>query len=148
MKYSDAVLDRIREPRCAGTLSSTDANVGTGEAGSLENGTLIRVQVRVKDNRVVEAKFKAFGCSAAIASASFVAERLQGLTVGEAGAMRPSLVVEELALPTERVHVADLAVGAAAAAIEDATRRVPTAGAGLPPSHKASADHRSRGEGG
>lgn len=117
MRYSDAVLERIREPRCAGTLSSTDMNVGTGDAGSLERGTLIRVQVRVEGDRIAEARFKAFGCSAAIASASFVAERLQGMRTAEARTLVPRTVVEELALPAERVHVADIAVEAAQAAI-------------------------------
>ncbi len=119
MKYSSAVLERIREPRFAGTLSSTDANVGTGEAGSLESGTLIRVQIRVDADRVVDARFKAFGCSAAIASASFVAERLQGMTIADARGMAAGMVVDQLALPAERVHVADIAVEAARAAIED-----------------------------
>lgn len=119
MRYSAAVLDRVREPRCAGTLSEAGGNVGTGEAGSLESGTLIRVQVHVEADRVVEARFKAFGCSAAIASASFVAEHLGGLTVGEAQALVPGTVIEALDLPVERVHVASLAVDAAQKAIEN-----------------------------
>jgi nitrogen fixation NifU-like protein len=117
MRYSDAVLERIREPRYAGTLNPADANVGTGEAGSLERGTLIRVQVRVEAGYVADARFKAFGCSAAIASASLVAERLQGLKVNEAGALTPQSVIDALELPSERVHAAEIAVEAARRAI-------------------------------
>jgi nitrogen fixation NifU-like protein len=122
MRYSDAVLDRVREPRCAGSWSSAAENVGTGEAGSLESGTLIRVQVHVEADRVVEARFKAFGCSAAIASASFVAEHLGGLMIGDAQALVAGTVVDALELPAERVHVASLAVEAAQSAIEDVRR--------------------------
>lgn len=132
MRYSAAVLERVREPRCAGWLSGSGADIGTGEAGSLERGTLIRVQVRVEMGRIAEARFTAFGCSAAIASASFVAERLQGLPVSEARALRPLTVIDELELPVERAHVASLAVAAAQAAIED-VGRLKTGESGLEP---------------
>lgn len=126
MRYSAAVLDRVRDPRCAGVLladgNSGSSRVGTGEAGSLESGTLIRMQVRIEGERVMDAKFKAFGCSAAIASASFVAERVQGLTVAAARAISPETVVESLELPEERAHVAALAVDAARAALDDVWR--------------------------
>jgi nitrogen fixation protein NifU and related proteins len=122
MKYSAAVLERIREPRCAGTLGSGDGNVGTGEAGSLSTGTLIRVQVRVEADRIADARFKAFGCTAAIASASFVAERLQGMPVAEGRALTSRVVIDELALPPERAYVAAIAVEAAHAAIDDVGR--------------------------
>lgn len=118
MKYSEAVLNRVRDPRCAGTLSADEGRIGTGEAGSLESGTLIRLQVRVDAGRVEAARFKAFGCSAAIASASFVAERVQQMTVEEARALRPEAVIAALVLPPERTHVATLAIEAAHAALD------------------------------
>lgn len=123
MQYSAAVLDRVRDPRCAGSLVAADPGVGTGEAGTLESGTLIRVQVRIDGDRVAEATFKAFGCSAAIASASFVAERVQGMTVAAARSLTPVMVVDELELASERVHVADIAVAAARAALDDWAER-------------------------
>jgi nitrogen fixation protein NifU and related proteins len=122
MRYSAAVLERVRDPRCAGSLVGTGKDVGTGEAGSLERGTLIRLQVRIAADRVADAKFKAFGCSAAIASASFVAERVQGMTVAAARSLDAAAVIESLELPPERAHVAGLAVEAARAAIDDVGR--------------------------
>jgi NifU-like protein involved in Fe-S cluster formation len=119
MRYSTAVLDRVRNPRFAGWLPRDEAGVGTGEAGSVDAGSMTRIQIRVADGRIAEAVFKVFGCSAAIASASLVAERLQGTTVSAARQMDAIAVTAELELPIERAHVAGLAVRAAMAAIED-----------------------------
>jgi nitrogen fixation NifU-like protein len=101
------------------------ADVGTGEAGSLDRGTLTRIQVRIdaEAGRVAEAVFKVFGCSAAIASASLVTERLQGAAIADAEAMDALEVVAELELPVERAGVAALAVEAARHAIADWKRK-------------------------
>ena len=124
MKYSAAVLDRVRDPKYVGWLPRDAADVGTGEAGTLERGTVTRIQVRVGTaHRIDEAVFKVFGCSAAIASASLVTERLRGATVDEARGLESLAIVAELELPVERASVASLAVEAAKRAIEDWERK-------------------------
>jgi NifU-like protein involved in Fe-S cluster formation len=125
MKYSTAVLERVREPRFAGALPRDERHVGTGEAGTLDEGTMTRIQVRIDPGtfRIKDAVFKVFGCSAAIASASLVAERLHGASVIQARELEPMSVAAELELPIERAHVAALAVRAVKAAIEDWERK-------------------------
>ncbi len=127
MQYSAAVLDRVRAPKFAGALPRDEVSVGTGEAGSLDEGTMARIQIRIgAKNRISDAVFKVYGCSAAIASASLVAERLQGASIDEARDIEPMSIVAELQLPIERAHVAGLAVRAAHAAIEDWDRKQTT----------------------
>src|SRR5690349_24198237 len=104
MKYSDEVLKRVRHVERAGSLDGDE--VGTGEVGTLDEGTVVRIQVRRDGDRIAEARFKVFGCSAAIASASLVAEWLEGATMVEAGALTAERVVETLELAPEREHVA------------------------------------------
>jgi NifU-like protein involved in Fe-S cluster formation len=125
MRYSPAVLERVRDPKFAGALPRDERHVGTGEAGTLDAGTMTRIQIRVDPDsfRNYDAVFKVFGCSAAIASASLVAERLQGVAVSEARAIEAIAVVAELQLPMERAHVAALAVRAAQAALDDWERK-------------------------
>jgi NifU-like protein involved in Fe-S cluster formation len=120
MQYSPAVLERVRHPKYVGWLPRDARDVGTGEAGSIERGTMTRIQVRIdaETRRVAEAVFKVFGCSAAIASASLVAERLHGVTIDTAKAMEGLTVVAELQLPLERANVAALAVEAAISAVK------------------------------
>ena len=122
MRYSDEVLRRVREPQRVGALPA-GADVGTGVSGTLEEGTVTRIDVRVNGNRVIEARFKVFGCSAAIASASLVAEWLEGASLDEAKALTVERVVEALQLVPEREHVARMAVSAALDAIADAQRK-------------------------
>lgn len=116
--YSAAVLERVRNPQRVGALAEAQ-EVGTGEAGSLESGTLARIQVRVQHGRIVEARFKVFGCSAAIAATSLVTEWLEGASLEDARRLTPERVIEQLALPDERAHVAGLAVDAARLAVGD-----------------------------
>ncbi len=125
MEYSPAVLARVRDPKYAGWLPRDSADVGTGEAGTLERGTVTRIQIRIDPatGRIGEAVFKVFGCSAAIASASLVTERLHGATVEQARGMEPLAIVAELELPVDRAGVASLAVEAARSAIEDWKRK-------------------------
>ena len=120
MRYSDDVLRRVRQPERAGSLDG--AHVGTGEVGTLDEGTVVRIQVRRSGDRIAEARFKVFGCSAAIASASLVAEWLEGAPIAEASGMTPERVVQVLGLPAERQHVARLAVTAGFRALEDSLR--------------------------
>jgi len=125
MNYSSAVLERVRDPKNVGWLPRDAVDVGTGEAGTLERGSMTRIQVRVdrESRRIGEAVFKVFGCSAAIASASLVTERLLGSSVEDALAIDSLAVVAELELPIERAGVAALAVEAARSAIEDWERK-------------------------
>ena len=117
MKYSDEVLRRVRDPQRAGSLNGD--HVGTGEVGTLDEGTVVRIQVRTDGDRIAEARFKVFGCSAAIASASLVAEWLEGAAMDEAGKVTAEQVVQKLGLPPERHHVARMAVEAGLKAVED-----------------------------
>lgn len=117
MKYSDEVLRRVSRLERVGSLEGD--HVGTGEVGTLETGTVVRVQVRTDGNRVAEARFKVFGCSAAIASASLVAEWLEGAAIDEAMQVTTERVVQRLDLSPEREHVARMAVEAARTAIAD-----------------------------
>ena len=121
MRYSEEVLSRVREPKRAGTLDGE--LVGTGEVGTLDEGTVVRIQVRRSGERIAEARFKVFGCSAAIASASLVAEWLEGMAIAEASRVTPERVVQELALVPERADVARMAVEAALKAIAEVRLR-------------------------
>ncbi len=119
MKYSDEVLNRVRTLERVGSLEGE--HVGTGEAGTLDEGTVVRIQVRREGDRITEARFKVFGCSAAIASASLVAEWLEGAATDRAGTMTAAWVVQRLALAPEREHVARIAVEAGLEAVRSAT---------------------------
>lgn len=121
MGHSPQVLARVREPKRVGALPKDDPDVGTGEAGTLEEGALARISVRIDSasGRIDEARFKVFGCSAAIASASLVSERIEHRPLDEARSLSPTDIASSLALPDERVYVAALAVEAARRAIAD-----------------------------
>ena len=120
MRYSDEVLDRVRNPQRVGALPGGDVDVGTGETGTLDQGTVTRIQVRVRDQTVTEARFRVFGCSGAIASASLVAELLEGASIAEARGLKAEQVVQVLALVPEREHLARMAVDAAHQALAKA----------------------------
>jgi NifU-like protein involved in Fe-S cluster formation len=117
MKYSDEVLRRVRELQRVGVLDGD--HVGTGEVGTLDDGTVVRIQVRADGDRIAETRFKVFGCSAAIASASLVAEWLDGAAMDEAGRITAERVVQVLDLAPEREYVAQVAVEAAKKALAD-----------------------------
>jgi NifU-like protein involved in Fe-S cluster formation len=119
LTYSDEVLRRVRHPQRAGSLEGD--HVGTGESGTLDEGTVVRIQVRRDGERIAEARFKVFGCSAAIASASLVAEWLEGAAMDEANMLTPERVVQHLDLAHERHHVARMAVEAGLNAVRSAT---------------------------
>jgi NifU-like protein involved in Fe-S cluster formation len=118
VKYSDEVLRRVRHLERVGTLEGE--HVGTGEAGTLDEGTVVRIQVVRSGDRIAEARFKVFGCSAAIASASLVAEWLDGAAIDEAKAVTAERIVQQLQLAPEREHVARMAVEAGHRAVRSA----------------------------
>lgn len=120
MRYSEEVLRRVRELQRVGTLPA-GLEVGSGVSGTLEEGAVTRIDVRVNGTRVVEARFRVFGCSAAIASASLVAEWLEGASLDEAQALTAERVTETLQLAHEREHVARRAIEAARQALASAT---------------------------
>jgi NifU-like protein involved in Fe-S cluster formation len=125
MGYSAAVLERVRDPKFAGWLPRDAPDVGTGEAGTAERGTVTRIQVRIDraTGRIGEAVFKVAGAGDAIACASLVAECLSGATLAEARELQPLAIVAELSLPVEQANVASLAVEAARHAIDDWERK-------------------------
>jgi NifU-like protein involved in Fe-S cluster formation len=115
MSYSDAVLKRVRALERAGSLAGE--HVGTGEVGTLDEGTVVRIQVRRAGERIAEARFKVFGCSAAIASASLVTEWLEGARVDEAPHVTAERVMQALDLDSDRQHTAEMVVEAARRAV-------------------------------
>jgi NifU-like protein involved in Fe-S cluster formation len=121
MRYSDEVLRRVRELERVGVLEGD--HVGTGEVGTLDEGTVMRIQVRREGDRIVEARFKVFGCSAAIASASLVAEWLDGAGIEDAGTITADRVVRQLNLAPEREYVARMAIEAGSKAVVSAFAR-------------------------
>jgi len=120
MAYSDKVLDHYENPRNVGVLDKDDPNVGTGMVGAPACGDVMRLQIKVSEDGVVEdAKFKTYGCGSAIASSSLVTEMVKGKTLEEVAAIKNSAIVEELALPPVKIHCSVLAEDAIAAAIAD-----------------------------
>jgi nitrogen fixation NifU-like protein len=128
MAYSDKVLDHYENPRNVGTLDKNDPDVGTGMVGAPACGDVMRLQIKVNDNGVIEdAKFKTYGCGSAIASSSLLTEWVQGKTLDEAGEIKNSQIAEELALPPVKVHCSVLAEDAIKAAIDDYRSKQSTA---------------------
>ena len=120
MAYSEQVLDHCHHPRNAGSLDRLDPRVGTGLACAPECGDVIRLQVRVSDERVIEeAKFKAFGCGSAIASSSLATEWVKGKTIDEVLKIRNTDIVEALRLAPSKIHCSVLTEDAVRAAIQD-----------------------------
>src|SRR5690348_10922435 len=120
MAYSDKVLDHYNHPRNVGSLDKTDPNVGTGMVGAPECGDVMKLQIKVGGNGVIEdAKFKTFGCGSAIASSSLATEWLRGKTVDQALAIKNTDIVNELSLPPVKIHCSVLAEDAIKAAIAD-----------------------------
>ena len=119
MAYSDKVIDHYTNPRNIGTLDKNDSNVGTGLVGAPECGDVMRLQIKVENNIIVDAKFKTFGCGSAIASSSLATEWLKGKTLDDAVKIDNMEIVEELALPPVKIHCSVLAEDAIKSAIED-----------------------------
>ena len=120
MAYSDKVLDHYENPRNVGTLDKEDPNVGTGMVGAPACGDVMKLQIKVDDNGVIEdAKFKTYGCGSAIASSSLLTEWVKGKTIEQASEIKNSDIAEELALPPVKIHCSVLAEDAIKAAISD-----------------------------
>jgi len=120
MAYSDKVLDHYENPRNVGTMENDDKGVGTGMVGAPACGDVMRLQIKVDDEGVIEdAKFKTYGCGSAIASSSLVTEWVKGKTLEEAGQIKNTDIAEELALPPVKIHCSVLAEDAIKAAITD-----------------------------
>jgi|TARA_B110000003_G_scaffold273152_1_gene310357 nitrogen fixation NifU-like protein len=120
MAYSDKVLDHYENPRNVGSFNKEDSNVGTGMVGAPACGDVMKLQIKMGENGIIEdAKFKTYGCGSAIASSSLVTEMLKGRTLDEAQAIKNTSIVEELALPPVKIHCSVLAEDAIKAAVED-----------------------------
>lgn len=120
MAYSDKVIEHYENPRNVGTLDKNDENVGTGLVGAPACGDVMRLQIKVGDDGVIQdAKFKTFGCGSAIASSSLATEWLKGKTVDEAETIKNSMIAEELNLPPVKIHCSVLAEDAIKSAIAD-----------------------------
>ncbi len=120
MAYSDKVLDHYENPRNVGSLAKEDASVGTGMVGAPACGDVMRLQIKVNAEGVIEdAKFKTYGCGSAIASSSLVTEWVKGKSLDEALTIRNTHIAEELALPPVKIHCSVLAEDAIKAAVED-----------------------------
>jgi nitrogen fixation NifU-like protein len=119
MAYSEAVLDHYENPRNVGSFEKGDGTVGTGMVGAPACGDVMKLQIKVEDGVITDAKFKTYGCGSAIASSSLVTEWVKGKTLEQAGAIKNSQIAEELALPPVKIHCSILAEDAIKAAIAD-----------------------------
>lgn len=120
MAYSDKVLDHYENPRNVGKLDADDGSVGTGMVGAPACGDVMRLQIKVNDDGVIEdAKFKTYGCGSAIASSSLLTEWVKGKNLDEAEQIRNTEIAEELALPPVKIHCSVLAEDAIKAAVKD-----------------------------
>jgi nitrogen fixation NifU-like protein len=141
MAYSDKVIDHYENPRNVGTLDKEDPNVGTGLVGAPACGDVMRLQLKISDDGVIQdAKFKTFGCGSAIASSSLVTEWVKGKSVDDATRITNKDIAQELSLPPVKIHCSVLAEDAIKAAVEDfkrkrAARAVSVAPASAPETH-------------
>ena len=120
MAYSDKVIDHYENPRNVGTLDKDDNNVGTGMVGAPACGDVMRLQIKVNDQGIIEdAKFKTYGCGSAIASSSLITEWVKGKSLDDALAIKNSEIAEELELPPVKIHCSILAEDAVKAAVAD-----------------------------
>ena len=120
MSYSDKVIDHYENPRNVGSFAKEDADVGTGMVGAPACGDVMKLQIKVNEQGIIEdAKFKTYGCGSAIASSSLVTEWVKGKTLDEAMEIRNTAIAEELALPPVKIHCSILAEDAIKAAVAD-----------------------------
>ena len=119
MSYSAKVVDHYENPRNVGSFDKDDADVGTGMVGAPACGDVMRLQIKVEEGVITDARFKTYGCGSAIASSSLVTEWVKGKTLDQAREITNSTIAEELALPPVKIHCSILAEDAVKAAIED-----------------------------
>ena len=123
MAYSEKVIDHYNEPRNVGSFVKEEDSVGTGLVGAPECGDVMKLQIKVENEKIVDAKFKTFGCGSAIASSSLATEWVKGKSVDEAMKIQNTEIVEELSLPPVKIHCSVLAEDAIKAAISDYKNR-------------------------
>ena len=123
MAYSEKVIDHYNDPRNVGSFVKEEDDVGTGLVGAPECGDVMKLQIKVENDMIVDAKFKTFGCGSAIASSSLATEWVKGKSVDEAMAIQNTDIVEELSLPPVKIHCSVLAEDAIKAAISDYKNR-------------------------
>jgi nitrogen fixation NifU-like protein len=119
MAYSEKVLDHYENPRNVGKMDPTDESVGTGMVGAPACGDVMKLQIKVEDNIIVDAKFKTYGCGSAIASSSLLTEWVKGMSLDEAQTIENSSIADELALPPVKIHCSVLAEDAIKSAVDD-----------------------------
>ena len=119
MAYSQKVIDHYENPRNVGSFDKTDDNIGTGMVGAPACGDVMKLQIKVEDGIITDARFKTYGCGSAIASSSLITEWVKGKTLDEASTITNSTIAEELALPPVKIHCSILAEDAIKAAIKD-----------------------------
>ena len=119
MAYSEKVIDHYENPRNVGSFTASDRNIGTGMVGAPACGDVMKLQIKVEDGFITDARFKTYGCGSAIASSSLVTEWVKGKTIDEASTITNSDIASELALPPVKIHCSILAEDAIKAAVED-----------------------------
>jgi nitrogen fixation NifU-like protein len=141
MAYSDKVIDHYENPRNVGSFAKTEAGVGTGMVGAPACGDVMKLQIKVgKDGLIEDAKFKTYGCGSAIASSSLVTEWVKGKSLDEAVAIKNTQIAEELALPPVKIHCSILAEDAIKAAVADYKARNAEPTASISEAAEAAAD--------
>ena len=123
MAYSEKVIEHYEKPKNVGSLDSGSDSVGSGLVGAPECGDVMKLQIKVENEKIVDAKFKTFGCGSAIASSSLATEWVKGKTLDEALAIQNTEIVKELSLPPVKIHCSVLAEDAIKAAIQDYRKR-------------------------
>jgi len=126
MSYSEKVVDHYNNPRNVGSFKKDEKGVGTGMVGAPECGDVMKLQIKVEGERIVDAKFKTFGCGSAIASSSLATEWLKGKTIDEAQTIKNTDIVQELNLPPVKIHCSVLAEDAIKAALADYKKKADT----------------------
>lgn len=119
MAYSEKVIDHYENPRNVGSFSTSDDTIGTGMVGAPACGDVMKLQIKVEDGVITDARFKTYGCGSAIASSSLVTEWVKGKTLDQAREITNSTIAEELALPPVKIHCSILAEDAIKAAVDD-----------------------------
>jgi nitrogen fixation NifU-like protein len=119
MAYSAQVVDHYENPRNVGSFDKSDADVGTGMVGAPACGDVMKLQIKVENGVIIDARFKTYGCGSAIASSSLITEMVKGMTLNQASAIKNSELAEELALPPVKIHCSILAEDAIKSAVAD-----------------------------
>ena len=123
MAYSDKVIDHYENPRNVGSFAKDDPTVGTGMVGAPACGDVMKLQIKVEDGIITDARFKTYGCGSAIASSSLITELVKGMSLDQASSIKNSDIAEELALPPVKIHCSILAEDAIKAAVNDYRNR-------------------------